>query len=170
MYCTTIIHGHRGARGHAPENTLAGFETALRLGVTALELDINVTSDHRIVIHHDPRLNPDITRAPNGTWVTRYDQELYGMSLMELEQFDVGCLDTGTPYGRDFPYQRPVHGQRIPTLRQLAEVLRRLGADRVLLNIEMKIDPRKPEWSPPPSTFATLLLEELDEIGWLNRS
>ena len=126
MYCTAI-HGHRGARGHAPENTLAGFETALRFGVTALELDINVTSDHRIVIHHDPRLNPAITRNQNGTWVTHSDQRLYGMSLMELEQFDVGCLDTGTPYGWDFPHQMPVHGQRIPTLPQLAEMLRLLA-------------------------------------------
>ena len=169
MYCTAI-HGHRGTRGHAPENTLAGFETALRFGVTALELDINVTSDHRIVIHHDPRLNPAIARIPNGTWVTRSDQRLYGMSLMELEQFDVGCLDAGTPYGRDFPHQRSIHGQGIPTLPQLAEMLHRLGADRVLLNIEVKIDPRNPDWSPPPSKFATLLLKELDDIGWLNRT
>lgn len=139
MYCTAI-HGHRGTRGHAPENTLAGFETALRFGVTALELDINVTSDHRIVIHHDPRLNPAIARIPNGTWVTRSDQRLYGMSLMELEQFDVGCLDAGTPYGRDFPHQRSIHGQRIPTLPQLAEVLRRLGADRVLRSEEQRLN------------------------------
>jgi len=169
MYCTAI-HGHRGARGHAPENTLAGFETALRFGVTALELDINVSSDHRIVIHHDPQLNPAITRNPNGTWVTRFDERLYGMSVMELQQFDVGCLDARTLYGRGFPHQRPVHEQRIPTLPQLAEVLRRLGADQMLLNIEVKIDPRNPDWSPPPSKFATLLLKELDEIGWLNKT
>ena len=169
MYCTAI-HGHRGARGHAPENTLAGFETALRFGVSALELDINVSSDHRIVIHHDPQLNPAITRNPNGTWVTRFDERLYGMSVMELQQFDVGCLDARTLYGRGFPQQRPVHEQRIPTLPQLAEVLRRLGADQMLLNIEVKIDPRNPDWSPPPSKFATLLLKELDEIGWLNKT
>ena len=169
MHCTAI-HGHRGARGHAPENTLAGFETALRFGVSALELDINVSSDHRIVIHHDPRLNPAITRNPNGTWVTRFDERLYGMSVMELQQFDVGCLDARTLYGCGFPHQRSAHEQRIPTLPQLAEVLRRLGADQMLLNIEVKIDPRNPDWSPPPSKFATLLLKELDEIGWLNKT
>ena len=169
MYCTAI-HGHRGARGHAPENTLAGFETALRFGVTALELDINVSSDHKIVIHHDPRLNPAITRNPNGTWVTGFDERLYGMSVMELQQFDVGCLDARTLYGCGFPHQTPAHEQRIPTLPQLAEVLRRLGADQMLLNIEVKIDPRNPDWSPPPSKFATLLLKELDEIGWLNKT
>ena len=169
MYCTAI-HGHRGARGHAPENTLAGFETALRFGVTALELDINVSSDHKIVIHHDPQLNPAITRNPNGTWVTGFDERLYGMSVMELQQFDVGCLDARTLYGCGFPHQRSAHEQRIPTLPQLAEVLRWLGADQMLLNIEVKIDPRNPDWSPPPSKFATLLLKELDEIGWLNKT
>jgi glycerophosphoryl diester phosphodiesterase len=164
------IHGHRGARGHAPENTLAGFETALRFGVTALELDINVSSDHRIIIHHDPRLNPAITRDPNGTWITGSDQALYSMSLKELQQYDVGCLDIGTPYGRHFPHQRPVHEERIPTLPQLADMLRRVGADQTFLNIEVKIDPQNPGWSPPPSKFATLLLKELNEIGWLNRT
>ena len=37
------LQGHRGARGLAPENTLAAFDTALRIGVTTLELDIGMT-------------------------------------------------------------------------------------------------------------------------------
>ena len=37
------LQGHRGARGLAPENTLAGFETALAIGVTTLELDLGMT-------------------------------------------------------------------------------------------------------------------------------
>ena len=37
--------GHRGARGLSPENTLAAFETALRIGVTTLELDLAMTKD-----------------------------------------------------------------------------------------------------------------------------
>jgi len=48
-----IAFGHRGARAHAPENTLAGFELALKLGATGLESDVWVTADGVPVLDHD---------------------------------------------------------------------------------------------------------------------
>ena len=48
-----IAFGHRGARAHAPENTLAGFELALKLGANGLESDVWVTSDGVPVLDHD---------------------------------------------------------------------------------------------------------------------
>jgi len=55
--------GHRGVRGLAPENTLPAFDTALRIGVTTLELDLAMTKDDVLVVSHDRRLNPDHTRG-----------------------------------------------------------------------------------------------------------
>jgi glycerophosphoryl diester phosphodiesterase len=60
------LQGHRGARGLAPENTLAGFATALALGVSTLELDLGMTRDGVVVVHHDLWLNPDTKRNPYG--------------------------------------------------------------------------------------------------------
>jgi glycerophosphoryl diester phosphodiesterase len=48
-----IAFGHRGARAHAPDNTLASFELALKLGATGLESDVWVTADHVPVLDHD---------------------------------------------------------------------------------------------------------------------
>lgn len=48
-----IIYGHRGARGEAPENTLAGFRHAIDRGVKRLELDLQLSADHHIVVIHD---------------------------------------------------------------------------------------------------------------------
>ncbi len=48
-----IIIGHRGARGLAPENTLAGFKKALELGVGEIEFDVRVSKDGVAVLHHD---------------------------------------------------------------------------------------------------------------------
>jgi glycerophosphoryl diester phosphodiesterase len=48
-----IAFGHRGARAHAPENTLAGFELALKLGATGLESDVWITADGTPVLDHD---------------------------------------------------------------------------------------------------------------------
>jgi glycerophosphoryl diester phosphodiesterase len=50
------VIGHRGARGLAPENTIASFREALAAGVDEIELDARVTSDGVVVLHHDPFL------------------------------------------------------------------------------------------------------------------
>lgn len=48
-----IGFAHRGARAHAPENTLEAFELALRLGATGLESDVWLTADGQAVLDHD---------------------------------------------------------------------------------------------------------------------
>lgn len=48
--------GHRGARGEAPENTLAGFRYLRRLGIRAVELDIRLAGDGTLVVIHDDSL------------------------------------------------------------------------------------------------------------------
>src|SRR5438132_11855371 len=45
--------GHRGARGHAPENTIASFQKALDLGCDEVETDVWLVPDGRMVISHD---------------------------------------------------------------------------------------------------------------------
>ena len=64
-----LLHGERngparpsGRAGHAPENTLPSFQRAVSIGVDTLELDVGVTRDGVVVIHHDRRLNPDVAR------------------------------------------------------------------------------------------------------------
>ena len=63
------LEAHRGGRGLRPENTLAAFSFALATGVTTLEMDLAVTKDGVLVISHDPHLNPDLVRAPDGAWL-----------------------------------------------------------------------------------------------------
>lgn len=55
--------GHRGAKGHAPENTLISFQTAMDLGVDGIELDVHLTSDLQLICIHDDTLD----RTTNGT-------------------------------------------------------------------------------------------------------
>ena len=51
--------GHRGARGEAPENTLASFQVAVEAGVTEMELDVRLSSDGQLIVLHDS----DVTRT-----------------------------------------------------------------------------------------------------------
>lgn len=52
----TLIYGHRGAKGEAPENTLASFKRCLEHGVTRCELDLHLSRDGELMVIHDPSL------------------------------------------------------------------------------------------------------------------
>ena len=54
-----LIIAHRGASGLFPENTLASFEAAIKLGSDGIELDVHLTSDGVIVVHHDYKVSTD---------------------------------------------------------------------------------------------------------------
>jgi glycerophosphoryl diester phosphodiesterase len=51
-----LVISHRGASGHAPENTLAAFRRALEMGAKAMEFDVHQTLDHELVVAHDENL------------------------------------------------------------------------------------------------------------------
>ncbi|AYN95150.1 glycerophosphodiester phosphodiesterase [Pseudomonas sp. LTJR-52] len=81
----TVIYGHRGAKGEAPENTLASFEQCLQVGVTRCELDLHLSSDGELMVIHDPTLKRTtgrrgkVAELPADTLVT-YDARLAGPS------------------------------------------------------------------------------------------
>jgi glycerophosphoryl diester phosphodiesterase len=85
--------GHRGAAGHAPENTLASVEKGIALGADYVEVDIQRTLDGRLVLMHDKFVN----RTTDGTG-----------RLAELRWDELSGLDAGG-------------GQRIPSLQQTLE-------------------------------------------------
>src|SRR6202165_3082264 len=100
------LQGHRGARGLAPENTLEAFATALKIGVTTLELDLAMTKDGVLVVSHDSYLNPDHTRGPDGKCLAPQAPAIRSLPLAEVKQYDVGRLKPGTAYAAGFPEQR----------------------------------------------------------------
>lgn len=59
-----IAFAHRGARAHAPENTIEAFQLALRLGASGLESDVWLTADGVAVLDHDGVLRQGIRRRP----------------------------------------------------------------------------------------------------------
>jgi glycerophosphoryl diester phosphodiesterase len=52
-YHVVIIFAHRGASGHAPENTIESFDRAIEIGTTAIETDVKATLDGQLVLFHD---------------------------------------------------------------------------------------------------------------------
>lgn len=94
------VVAHRGASGHAPENTLAAFQRAVELGATFIETDLHVTRDGHFVAMHDDTVD----RTTNGSG------EVGEFTLDELRQVDAGLW-----FDRDFM------GERVPTLEEILE-------------------------------------------------
>lgn len=163
------LQGHRGARGLAPENTLPAFQVALDQGVSTLELDIAITRDGVLVIHHDLALNPAIARDEQGRWLDAVPPPIATMSFAELQRYDVGRLKPDAGYARPYSDQVPVDGTRIPRLSDLFDLVKKGGHDRVRFAIETKVDPRQPQATRPPEEFARLLVDEIRRAGMLQR-
>jgi len=163
LFITTIgagpgdlnVIGHRGAAGLLPENTMAGFKKAMEIGVDTIELDIHLTSDNRAVVYHDSRLNPAITRDTNGKWI-KERHLIKELTLSEIQSYDVGKLDRWAGYAKRYPDQKAAAGERIPTLRDVIQLVKRTG-DKTHLSIELKFSSLKPEETKSPEEISNVV-------------
>jgi glycerophosphoryl diester phosphodiesterase len=164
------LQGHRGARGLMPENTLPAFAAALSIGVTTLEFDTGITRDGAVIIAHDRALNPDITRNADGAYVTTPGPVVRSLPLDELKSYDVGTLREGSDYAKPFAEQKQLPGTRMPTLGELAALVRKSGNATVRFNVETKLSPLAPAETVDPETFAATLVAALRAEGIANRA
>ena len=109
------VTSHRGARGHAPENTMAGMRKAVELGARWIEFDVKLTADDEPVLFHDDTVN----RTTDGKGpVAR-------MTLEEIRK-----LDAGRWFSPDFA------GEPVPTL---AEAMDYLAATGIGANVDSRV-------------------------------
>lgn len=139
------VHAHRGGAGLAPENTLAAFRKALDLGVDALEMDLHVTRDGVVVVIHDETLD----RTTDGRG------DVGELSLEAVKRSDAG--------GKFAPAFR---GERIPTLREVIDLVKASGNGRVRLDLELKYHQDRPG---KPGDFVERVLEILGDTSFTER-
>ena len=169
--CSTFdLQGHRGARGLAPENSLPAFARALDLGVSTLELDVGVTRDGVVVVHHDTTLNPDTTRDADGRWLAQRGPAIQALSFDELQRYDVGRLKPGSAYGKPFAEQQGADGVRVPRLADVFALVQQRGNTRVRFNVETKLSPLQPAATLAPAEFVRVLVADLRRAGMAGRS
>ena len=101
-----LIGAHRGAMGYEPENTLAAFETAIRMGTYRIELDVHRSADGHVVVMHDATVD----RTTDGAG------PIAEKTLAELKALTVG--------GKE----------RVPTLAETLELVR--GRCKLLVEIK----------------------------------
>jgi glycerophosphoryl diester phosphodiesterase len=107
-----LIIAHRGASLHAPENTLAAFNMAVRQGADAIELDAKLSADGYVVVIHDQTV--DRTTSSSG--------KVADMTLEDLKK-----LDAGSHFDIAFK------GETIPTLDEVFESV----GDQIVINVDL---------------------------------
>ena len=149
---------HRGARAFAPENTLAAFMKAKTLGCQMFEIDVRMSKDRQLIVHHDEQLSrcTDVQikfpgRANYDLWNFTYDQlstldagawYIEQLSLHRLERqpfLQMLTEDELTQFVS--PHDRNIYASgdiKLPTLKQTLEFAEGAG---MMVNIELKTQP-----------------------------
>ncbi len=160
-----LLQGHRGARGLFPENTLEGFAATIALGVDSIELDIAITRDGVPVVLHDPTLDPDITREPDGGWIGESGIRVRDLTAAEIARYDVGRLRPGSALAGRHPDQAPADGARIPTLAAVFA-----ATPGTVLDVELKSRPDQPGMTVGPEEMAERVLACAEAEGATDRT
>jgi len=126
---------HRGGAQLMPENTLVAFADAMARGCDGAELDVQLTRDGHVVVHHDFRLKAGLARK-NGEWLTAPGPRIKDLTWRELRQYDVGTALPDGDYARSHPLLKAMDAP-VPTLEDLAALTS--GKDFSLF-VELKCD------------------------------
>ncbi|MGQ0777258.1 MAG: glycerophosphodiester phosphodiesterase [Pseudonocardiales bacterium] len=171
------LQAHRGGIGLRPESSPAAFEYALRLGVTTLELDLQITKDGQAVVTHDRRTNPVVCQDtapafpgdPDFPYLGKYVKDL---TLAQVKTFDCGTRRPADPTtDRYIDSQIPVPGSKMMTLREVFDLVKRAratGKRGVMLNIETKVEAGAPEQTAPREQFVQVAVQEIRQAGLID--
>ena len=163
------IHGHRGARGRYPENTLTSVEFAIESGAHGAEVDLCVSKDDVVLVHHDLALSTDIAVDSSGNRLAA-PLPIRTLPYSEIVRYDVGTLRQESAYAQRFPEQRAVPGSKVPTLEQFISCIVEGAPEDFVLNLELKSDPLHPELIPSPRHYVSLVMDIVDRFPIAHRT
>ncbi|WP_328476082.1 glycerophosphodiester phosphodiesterase family protein [Actinoplanes sp. NBC_00393] len=163
------LQAHRGGLGLRVESTLASFGNALQLGVSTLELDVQITEDGQAVVTHDRRVSG--AKCTDTAPATAGDPEFpyVGKYVNTLSLAQVRTLDCGSKTLPDRPGQLAVPGARMPLLREVFALVKRYRADGVKLNVETKVEAGAPSETAPREQFVQVTAAEIRRTGLLRQ-
>lgn len=161
------LQAHRGGIGLTVESTLKAFGKALELGVTTLELDLQITKDGREVITHDRKTNPAKCLDTSPAFPGDPEFPYAGKYVKDLTFAQVRTLDCGSTRWSQYPDQELAPGARMPTLAELFDLARRHRAWGIRFNIETKVEAAAPHETAPREQFVQRAVREIRRSGFM---
>ncbi len=161
------LQAHAGGRGQATGESLQAFAKSLELGVSTLELDINVTKDHQPLVWHDSIIEPQQCSDTGPAFAGDVSYPYVGKPVHDLTRAQIHTLDCGKP-DNQFPDAEVVRGNRIATLPDVFSLADSYHAD-VRYNIETKVAADRPAISADPREFVDVVLAAVRAVGKVDR-
>ena len=163
------LQAHRGGLGLTVESTIPAFAKALELGVSTLELDVQITEDRVAVVTHDRRVaghkcrdtSPATPGDPEFPYVGKY------VNTLTLAQ--VQTLDCGSQRLAAHPGQELHPGERMPTLARVLDLVNAYDAKQVDLNIETKVEAGAPSETAPREQFVQEVVADVRAAGLVDQ-
>jgi glycerophosphoryl diester phosphodiesterase len=134
-----LVVAHRGGAALAPENTLAAFANAIKLGVDMVECDVHLSKDGQVVVMHDP----DVSRTTDGRG------QIGDLTLAELKTLNAAAKFPGG-----------YAAQTVPTLAELLDLVK----GKTILQIEVKVNARQQRYP----DIERKVLEQVNARGMIN--
>ncbi len=156
------LQAHRGGLGLVTESSLQAFANAMRLGVTTLELDIQISEDRVAIVTHDRQVAAEKCRDTAPLHAADTEFPYVGKFIKDLSLAQIQTLDCGSLVLDDFPQQRLVPGVTMPTLLEVLHLVKLYSADELILNIETKVEAGAPHETAPREQFVSLVLHDID--------
>jgi len=163
-----VVASECGAARFAP-NTRAGFAYCLERGFDGIECDVHLAADGEVVVQHDYRLNPRLTRDRSGRWIDGPGEAVCRLTSAELAGFDVGRYRPDAKELAAYPHYTPRDGEPIPALRDLLALYRARNATAILW-IELKTTPFQRDVSSDPTALARAVVDAVIEFGVARRT
>ena len=151
------LQAHRGGIAMTVESTLPAFAKALRVGVSTLELDVQITADRRAVVTHDRQVSEATCRDTAPVTPGDPDFPYVGRFVKDLTLAQVRTLDCGSRTRPEWPGAQTVPGARMALLSEVFALVHRFDADDVMLNVETKVEAGAPEETAPRGQFVRVV-------------
>lgn len=157
------LQAHRGGRGETTEESLRAFAKSIELGVSTLELDINITRDGQPLVWHDPAIEPEKCADTGPAFAGDPQYPYVGRLVHELTLPQIRTLDCGRRLA-EFPDAEVVRGNKIAILPEVFALADSYPA-AVRYNIETKVAADHPGTSADPRQFVDVILAAVRAAG-----
>ncbi len=167
-----MVVGHRGDAGNFPENSIMGFLSAVEKGADALEMDVVISVDKKVVVSHEPFMASHYVLDPKGRPIPKKKQLDYNFYEMEYEI--IREFEAGLKKNRDFPRQKKIRAYK-PLLEEVIDSVEsfttRAGKKPIQYLVEIKSSSQNYNvYQPAPAELARLVMNAVLEKGILDRT
>ncbi len=167
-----LVVGHRGEAAHFPENSIEGFLSAVERGVDALELDVIISADQKVVVSHEAYMSSNYMLDPEGKSIPK-DQQL-DYNLYQMPYDSIRNFDGGSKWNKKFPRKKRFETFK-PLLAEVIDSVDNFTSAKqfapVTFMVEMKSNlANYGRYQPYPEEFADLVMQVIVEKGIEDRT